>query len=123
MHPTPVQMWWVILAGLGLLLVAIVSPSVEMGNMVLRRSDPSAQIILTATGVLAFLLLVSAFLAMRGHRAALMICKLWGLVFAVVMLSLLLALFGVRDLVASIVMAVFSVVWYLGVSRAAKSGA
>ena len=111
------------MAGLGLLLAAILSPRVEMGNLVLSRSDRGAQIFLAAVGVLAIILLVAVFLAMRGHRAAVMACKLWGFVFSLAMISLLFALFGVRDLAALLVMAVFSAVWYWGVSRATSSGA
>jgi hypothetical protein len=116
-------MWWVILAGLALLLAAVLSPRVEFGTLVLSRSDPNAQILLATTGVLAFLLLVAALLAMRGHRAALMTCKIWGLLFSVVMISLLFALFGVRDVTPIVVMAAFSAAWYWGVSRATAAGA
>ena len=123
MKPKPIQFWWVFAAGALLLLAATLSPRLDVGGLSLPRADPNAQVLLSAMGVLAAVLVVAAILSVRGLRAAVVVCKVWGVVFSATMVALVFALLGIANLVSIAAMAAFSAAWWWGVSRAIATGA
>jgi len=116
-------MWWVFTAGGLLLLAALLSSRLAVGGLDLPRADPNAQVLLTVMGVMAAVLVLAATLSVRGQRVAFWVCKVWGVVFSVIMIALVFVLLGIANLVSIALMAAFSAAWWWGVSRAIAADA
>jgi uncharacterized membrane protein len=117
------QFFWIAVAAILILLASVFSPEIELGELVLRRTDPRAFTLFVANGFLGAALLLGVVLLVRGSRFGLVLCQWWGAAYGVAMLGLLYANFAFRDVLAIVVMGVFALVWYFGVSRSASKAA
>ena len=116
------EMWWLIGAGLLMVTAALFSPQVQTGDLSLSRSEPRAQLVLIALGVMGAVLLVGVGLAIKGSRNALLLCKIWGTLFGLVTLPLIFTLLPSNHWLYVLSMLAFAVVWYWGVSRIGRTG-